>query len=217
MRAPPREIVTAETQSFQNGDVLRSHKCELIEQGADRPALVFPEHGATVEGHESFGLTVIQNHPRPWNPVGQFAMNEMSDNVVSAPGAGAFGALHPALGHTANHGCERRRGLPQNLRGFRKFQLHVRSSNGFRFGRKDQPGFDGIYATAGRKVPSRGLPWLRADGRKLRAKLVGTGRFEREPFCGRERSGSPQAKSRTRWDRTKFDWSGRADLNCRPL
>src|SRR5215469_8315359 len=32
----------------------------------------------------------------------------------------------------------------------------------------------------------------------LKWKLVGTGRFELEPFCGRERSGSPQAKSRSR-------------------
>src|SRR5579863_6229464 len=48
--------------------------------------------------------------------------------------------------------------------------------------------------------------------------LVGTGRFELEPFCGRERSGSPQAKSRAHLcEGSQKYWSGRADLNCRPL
>src|SRR5579863_40669 len=43
-------------------------------------------------------------------------------------------------------------------------------------------------------------------------------RFELEPFCGRERSGSPQAKSRAHLcEGSQKYWSGRADLNCRPL
>jgi hypothetical protein len=50
------------------------------------------------------------------------------------------------------------------------------------------------------------------------SELVGTGRFELEPFCGRERQREPAGEIPSAVEGSlNLYWSGRADLNCRPL
>ena len=97
---------------------------ELVQQLSEGLAFAFAELGKAVEGLKSLAFATSQDALRAWNPVYAFAMGEVSDDVVHAPGIFAFVAMSPDFGLVAEKGVECCRSAGEEGDGVAEVECH---------------------------------------------------------------------------------------------
>jgi hypothetical protein len=95
MRAGERELFVGELPAAERLEIPRTQQRKPVEQLGDRPLPVQLEMAEAIEGDERAILALREDDSRSRNPVGLFAVNEMSDDIERAPRPVAFVAPQP--------------------------------------------------------------------------------------------------------------------------
>src|SRR5882762_2214297 len=97
MPSAAREVLWPQIQRAQLVQILCPQAREFIQQIAQRLAFALAFLRETIEALEWLRLAGFQDPPRTREPVGEFAMDEVADDVVGAPSLLAFIAVRPCL------------------------------------------------------------------------------------------------------------------------
>jgi hypothetical protein len=99
--AAASEILWLEIQGRESAEVFDAEERELVKQLAERLAVAFLCRGLAIEGRKELRFTVLQNPFCAREPVGAIAVDQVADDVMDGPGAGAFVLLRPGFGEIA--------------------------------------------------------------------------------------------------------------------
>lgn len=99
--AAASEILWLEIQGRESAEVFDAEERELVKQLAEKFAVAFLCRGLAIEGRKELRFTVLQNPFCAREPVGAIAVDQVADDVMDGPGAGAFVLLRPRFGEIA--------------------------------------------------------------------------------------------------------------------
>lgn len=119
------EVVAGEIQVGEGFEVFGSDCREFVEEVFDGPALVFLDHGVSVEGVEWFVSTVVENDVETCDPVAAFSVDEVAYNVEGAEGVGAVIGRGPDLDEVVEHGMQGVRCASEDSCCVGQIELHV--------------------------------------------------------------------------------------------
>ena len=126
MLAGERKLIIAQIPIAKRCDVLRAQRTKFIEQLLDGPAPIPLEMPEAIEGDKSPPGLSVENDARPLNPVGLLAIDEVTDDVESAPRFRAFVAAQPFVFVTSEQGMQRGRRSLENRDALRNVERGVR-------------------------------------------------------------------------------------------
>lgn len=106
MCAATSEVGGLKVEGIKGAEIFGAKASEFVEELRKGLAEAVFLLGEAVEGDERFGFAVFEDHAGARNPVSEFAVNEVADDVVGRPGAGAFVWLGPGVGEIAEEGAE---------------------------------------------------------------------------------------------------------------
>lgn len=105
MKAATSEVLRLEVQGGQRLETLRAKAREFVEKRWEGLAVAGLIVGEAVESIEGAGFAVIEDHAGARNPVGKFAMDQVTDDVEGRPsgfsGVGVFVGASPGVGQVA--------------------------------------------------------------------------------------------------------------------
>src|SRR5271165_6381540 len=101
-----RKVSRLEFPGPQLNQIFRSYAGELIQQLRQHPALNFPHMPPAIEGVEGPRHAKLQDDPRPRNPIGALALNQMTDDIERGPGVFAFVCASPFVRQVAQQSVE---------------------------------------------------------------------------------------------------------------
>src|SRR6202050_1638256 len=108
MAAAASEIRWLQVERPQLSEIRAAQAGEFIQQLCEGLAFRFAELREPVEGIERPGFSGLEDSLHPRNPVGAFAMIQVTDDVECRPGIFAFVAERPGIGQIAEQCVERR-------------------------------------------------------------------------------------------------------------
>ena len=118
------QLCFRQAERLEACDILPAQRFKGVEQFADCLALAGVVHRIAIEGVKRSGLAVFEDDLRPWQPVRQLAVNQVTDDIERAEGLLAVIALYPRLTQIAQHGLQHRRSAGQYLDGSIQLKIH---------------------------------------------------------------------------------------------
>src|SRR5579883_2104794 len=103
-----RRVAPAEVQRAEAAEVRAAKFGEFVEEGGQRLASAFAELRLAIEAIEGAAGAVLEDDLETRHPVGVLPVDQMADDVVGAPGVGAFVACGPGFGEIAKESVEGR-------------------------------------------------------------------------------------------------------------
>src|SRR3989442_15737784 len=100
MLAAERQLLPGQMPAPQRRDTLSACLSKSIQQSFERPAREAPGLRESVEWLERLRFPLGENDLRPRDPVGLFAVNQVADHVLRAPGVRTLGRARPGHGET---------------------------------------------------------------------------------------------------------------------
>jgi hypothetical protein len=100
------ELVGAEIEGAEFGEIFRAHASEFIQNMREGFDFDFAFVSLAIEGIERFGFAKLQDHFYAGHPVGAFAVDEVGDDVEGRPSVWAFVGEGPRVGEIAEEGVE---------------------------------------------------------------------------------------------------------------
>src|SRR5215467_4211895 len=107
MEAAPREVFGFETQRAQLGQIFGPQARELIQELRERFALALAFLRMAVERFKRFAITEFQDPFCSRHPIGAFAVNQMPNDIESAPGLFALVPKRPCIREVAEKRIKR--------------------------------------------------------------------------------------------------------------
>jgi len=101
------ELIGTEIESDEAGEVGMAGGGEFVEELGERLAGAIAELGFPVEGFKGACRSVLEDYLQARDPVCLFPVDEMADDDLRAPGAGAFGGVGPGGGQVAKERVQR--------------------------------------------------------------------------------------------------------------
>src|SRR3989442_14851647 len=117
MPTAQRELLAIQVPAPQRREACRAQLGESIHQALERPVGEAARLRESVERLERLRLPLGEDDLRPRNPVGLFAVNQVSHYVLGTPRVGALVPDRPRGGEPVEQALERTGGAGQDCEG----------------------------------------------------------------------------------------------------
>jgi hypothetical protein len=124
------EVFRGEVEGVEFGQILGADEGEVVEELRQRFGVGLAGVAVAVEGGEGLGLAELQEVAGAREPVDAFAVDEVGDDFVGAPGALAFVGVGQGFGEVAQEGVQGGGGLGEEVGGLGKGLVHGINSGG---------------------------------------------------------------------------------------